>query len=352
MRLYSRPNSPFLWADLGVIGGQRHRVSTGETGKRAAAQSADRIRESIEQQLAPRPRDWTISQCLGTWWDDHATTTRSANWIWSNIENLNRCLAVATPVSGLTNAMLLDFRATRRGEGVQGPTINRDLAYLGAALRHCHDMHGVPVPDVNWKRLKYPENEWRKRHLSTEEYAALHAAADEDLQLLLLAAVTTGLRRGNLFALEWHQLDLTARTVTIPTSKGRESKVKRLAAPLAAALTDKRQRLARDTDAVPSGKVFELTNWRRRWARATKAANLVDFHFHDLRHTFATWARRGGVSITGLREALDHSDVKMTMRYDNVTPDEIATTFDRAASLLPTTSGTQTGTPKTKTKGK
>jgi integrase len=347
MRLYSRPNSPFLWCDLGTIGGKRHRVSTGETGRRAATQAADRLRDALRRQAAKPASGWTISQCIATWWDDHAATTRSADAIWSNIENLNRHLPVNTVASALTSAQLLEYRARRRGEGVQGPTINRDLAYLRAALRHCHDMHGVPQPDVHWKRLKYPENEWRKRHLSGDEYLALTGAADEELALLILAAVTTGLRRGNLFALEWHQLDLKARTVTVPTGKNRDSRVKRLAAPLAAALDAKRKRLARDTGTVPAGKVFDLTNYRRRWARATREAALTDFKFHDLRHTFATWSRRAGASITELREAMDHGDVKMTMRYDNVSAEEIQTTFDRAASILPRT-GTQTGTRKKK----
>jgi hypothetical protein len=66
--------------------------------------------------------------------------------------------------------------------------------------------------------------------------------------------------------------------------------------------------------------VFDWTNFRKRWEAAVKAAGLVDFHFHDLRHTFASWARMNRADLADISEALDHSTVAVTMRYAHIKP--------------------------------
>lgn len=65
-----------------------------------------------------------------------------------------------------------------------------------------------------------------------------------------------------------------------------------------------------------------------------KAAQLEDFKFHDLRHTFGSWARKAGADLLAIREAMDHSNIAMTMRYAHVDPDTEITAFDRAAATL------------------
>lgn len=338
MQLYQRPGSPFWWVSA-TVNGQRHRISTRQKGKREARLAADRIVAALRASApAQRGGIWTVSQAVGAWWDDHASTTRSAAAIWSNVENLDRCLDCTLPLDRLTAAHLMDFRARRRGEGVRGPTINRDMAYLHAALNHAADVHAQPRPRIAWARLKYPESEWRKRFVSRDEYAALLAHAAPSLRPIIVAAVATGLRRANLFALAWHQVDLDGRTITVPTSKGRRASIKRIAGPLAAELETLRAAILAD-DRIPAGPVFDTTNFRRRWAAAVKGAGLADFRFHDLRHSFATWARKGGVDLAELKEAMDHSSIAMTARYAHVTPDEMLSTFDRASAAFCHTDG-------------
>ncbi|MDT7531314.1 site-specific integrase [Sphingopyxis sp. SE2] len=351
MRLYQRPNSPYWWLDV-TINGQRHRVSTEQTAKREAQKSADRIIEQLSKAPNRSKEIWTVGESLTSWWEEHAKHTASADAIWSNIENLDRCLNCKVRVDRLTNALLMDFRAKRRGEPawrsgkednpdspfVSAQTVNRDLAYLQAALNHVATIHLQPVADIAWSKLKVREKEWRIRFLSADEYTALIDALHPAMRPMVVAAVTTGLRRGKLLAMQWHQVDLKGRTITIPTNKSGRPNIVRITAPLHEELEAMRKAQAIDPTTgearIPTGKVFDTTNYKRRWYAAVKAAQLEDFKFHDLRHTFGSWARKAGADLLAIREAMDHSNIAMTMRYAHVDPDTEITAFDRAAATL------------------
>lgn len=355
MRLYQRTGTPYWWLDV-TVKGHRYRGSTNETGKRAAKIAADRIIDSLEQKLKTVGEVWTISQAITRWWEEHAQHLRSADAIWSNIENIDRCLACSTAIDQLTAAMLMDFRATRRGERanrsaksekakeraakappkfVQPPTINRDIAYLQAALRHAKLMHAQPVPDIPWSKIKYRENEPRNRFASHEEFEAMQGIKDAGLADIILASVATGLRRGNM-RWQWHMVDMRGASLTIARTKGGIPMIIKLAPPVLAMLKRRRTAATKATGKVPapSADVFDWTNFRRRWERLRRDLGMVDFHWHDLRHTFGTWARKAGVDLPALKEAMAHKDIKTTQRYSHVEPDEISGTFDKVAARM------------------
>ncbi|MFN7028425.1 MAG: tyrosine-type recombinase/integrase [Sphingopyxis sp.] len=355
MRLYQRPGSPYWWVDV-TVSGHRHRGSTGCTGKREAQKAADRIIDTLRLQVKRHGDVWTVGEAMTRWWNDHAQHLRSADSIWSNIENIDRCLDCTVRVDALTSAMLMDYRARRRGEPawraaktrvareraasrpprtVSPPTINRDLAYLQAALNHARDIHGQPVAAIPWAKVKYPENQPRNRFASHDEFEAMQTGADADLADIILAAVATGLRRGNM-RWRWHMVDLRGATLTIARTKGGLPMVIKLSAPVVAMLRRRRQAATSADGAIPApdADIFDWTNFRRRWDRLRQTLGLVDFHWHDLRHTFGTWARKAGVDLPTLKEAMAHKDIKTTARYAQVEPDEIAGTFDKVAARM------------------
>lgn len=331
MRIYKRSDSPF-WSYDFAWNGQRYRGSTKETDRRQAEVTAHAILAEIKKRPGRADR-WALTHVIATWWDEHAQHTRSSDAIWSNVENLNRCLDCSIMMDQLAAPALLDFRAKRRGEGATGPTINRDMAYLKAAINHAHRLHGKRLPELDWKSLSYPENPARIRFLSAEEYARLLAAADEDMVPVIIAAVTTGLRKSNLVGdtdrrtgcMQWHQVDLAGSTITITRTKGHRPSVKRIVPALRDELLKIRRR---------KGDVFDTKNFKRRWHSTLDKADLQDFRFHDLRHTFATWARKGGADLIALQNALDHGSITMTMRYAHIDADSEITAFDRASTAM------------------
>lgn len=343
MPVRKRKGSPYFWYSF-TIDGHRFRGSTERTTKREAEEVERDQRILAKQSLAPKV-DWDLQTVLSTYWTEHAKHTRSAYAIEGNFADLQRLIGKGKKTSELTNGDLMDYRAKRRGERRVGKddkpirqapkahTINRELAYLQAAYRHCNRFHKQPMPDIDWKNLKAAEPTWRRRFLAREEEApALLAVLPVNVREIVICAIVTGLRKGNILALDWDEVNLRERQITVLIKGGKEHIVT-IPPALMAILSTKKSR---------KGKVFDTTNFRRRWEAGVKAAGLKNFRFHDLRHTFASWARKNGVDLPTLKEALNHSDISMTMRYANVEPDEVVTTFDRvSATLLGTISGTE-----------
>lgn len=336
MSVYQRKGSPFFWMSINIPGRPRFRGSTGKTKEKDAliveAQKAKELEDGT-----PKVENWRVRDCFGAYWSEHGQHKETEDDILRSLAILRSHFGTDTPIAAITNADVMSFRAKRRGGMIKvddrklGPvspsTVNRDLAYLQAALTHAHLMHGKPPPALAWKKLKLREPEHRIRFAGADEFATLLEGAHEAIRPTIVAAVTTGLRKGNLLALDWHQIDLARSTITIPRTKGKKPLAIRIAPPLAAVL-------GRTEPAKRKGRVFDRTNFRKRWEAAVKAAGLVDFHFHDLRHTFASWARMNGADLADICEAMGHSTVAVTMRYAHIKPDSRDTAFDRVGDML------------------
>ena len=322
MPLYKRKGSPF-WQYSFTVDGVRFRGSTGETGKREAARvEAERLHQ---YRHATVPRDnWTLAHCLAIYWQDQARHKRSSEVTLHKLGKLREHLDKDKPIMALTNVDLLEYRAKRRGEGLEPHSVNRDFAYLKAALRHAQQMHGQQVPSLAWRELKATEPTGRTRYLSRTEYSQLLEHCDDALALLVRFAVATGLRKTNILTLDWRNVDLDSGRVSV-ILKGNKPHVVTLPAEMRAALSTLPDR---------QGKVFDSHRFRRRWEKAVKAAGLKDFRFHDLRHTCASWMRMAGVDIADICDALGHSSVTVTMRYAHVMPEEHISPFDRISSRV------------------
>ena len=191
---------------------------------------------------------------------------------------------------------------------------------------------------------KYPEAK-RVRSLTDQEARALgkllakkaasHPSAVAMLKLILL----TGARPGELRALEWAWVDLKAGVITVPQEHhktGRKTGEDRFIGlgPAAIALLKVRKKGATSKWVFPNdagdGTYGGLsTFWRRLHkpkdggADELAVAGLLDLRPYDLRHTYATWARRGGTGLADLADQLGHTDVRMSRRYAHAQPEVI-----------------------------
>lgn len=322
MSLYQRPGSPYWQYDF-TLDGLRFRGSTGKAGKREALKVEDDHKQAARKR-GQRPKEWTVQMLCETYWSEHAQHRASSSTILGQLAAIRRHIGKDRKLSTITNASIMDYRAARRGDELQQHSVNREITILRAAMRHVATIHRVTVPELNWDKLKTEEPPPRQVYLTFEQWAALLNAADASLKPILICAVTTGLRKSNILKMDWSQIRLSAKRIAM-TVKGNKIHEVRITPLLFAALSVMTDR---------EGQVFDTTNFEKRWRAARKAAKLPAIRFHDLRHTFASWARQSGADIADVMEALGHSDISMTMRYAHIKPDAENTAFDKVSAAL------------------
>jgi integrase len=202
-------------------------------------------------------------------------------------------------------------------------TVSRYLTALSApltvAVRDYHWLDTNPLRAV----AKPPQPPHRERCLSAEELERLLRACQRSrnphLHLAVVLALSTGARKNELLQRTWSDLDLAQGTLRLARTKNGE----RRAVPLVGqALT-----LLRARAAVPgrSRWVFPRHDGQKPgfldkpWVTACRSAALEDFHFHDLRHTAASYLAMSGASLREIADVLGHKSLTQTMRYAHLT---------------------------------
>lgn len=203
-------------------------------------------------------------------------------------------------------------------------TINRYAAALGAVLTWSIKKRLAPRGwDNPCKRIerRIEDNEV-VRFLSDAERIALMAACKAStwpkLYLLVLLAITTGARRGELERMRWGDMDLERGICTVDKTKNGDPKI----VPLVPAVVGE----LRAHIGAPGSLVFAS---RRRpdvaynnvsaWQRALKAAGVRNFRFHDLRHSCASYLAQSGATLLEIGDVLGHRQLSVTKRYSHLT---------------------------------
>ena len=164
------------------------------------------------------------------------------------------------------------------------------------------------------------EHNRRLRFLSKEEIVNLIDACDLHLRPIVITALNTGMRKGEILTLVWDQVDLKHGFILLVNTKNGE----RREIPINQTLRDALSALPRHITSPyvfwqgEEGKLFK--DVKRSFNSACRRAGIKDFHFHDLRHTFASHLVMAGVDITTVKELLGHKTLAMTMRYAHLAP--------------------------------
>ena len=249
------------------------------------------------------------------------------------------------------------WRSQRLKAGTKATTVNRDLASLNSALQKAVDwghLEGHPIRNV--KRTK-TDAQAAPRFLSQEEerrlrdtlakrdgkirearesanawrkargYPLLPEIDGDHLTPMVLLALATGLRRGELFNLRWEDIDFAGSSLAVRGGGAKSGQTRHV--PLNSEAVNVLRRWQAQTGAT-GGLVFpgrdgrRLDNIRSAWEGVIETAKIEAFRFHDLRHTFASRLVMAGVDLNTVRELLGHSDYKMTLRYAHLAPEHKA----------------------------
>ena len=205
--------------------------------------------------------------------------------------------------------------------------VNKELAVLSKILTMACEADLITAkPKI---RLFKVSSE-RIRYLTDEEETRLLEALDNCnwLQSIVIFALHAGMRRGEIFNLQWFDVDFARLLIKVRNTKsGKDRSI-----PMNQTVKALLESLPKTNGYVfPSPKTGgKLTDLKRKFDEARTKAEIVNLRFHDLRHTFATRMANAGVDIFTLAELLGHSDIRITKRYAHGTEE----TKRRAVEIL------------------
>lgn len=227
--------------------------------------------------------------------------------------------------------------STARGDllvRVSGPTSNRYLAALSAVMdRAAKEWQWIDRNPVSSVRRR-PEHRGRVRFLSDEErerlLTACQASRDRRLYSLVLFALATGARRGELLGLRWQDVDVAERRARLNKTKNKDRRSLSFPGPAGDLLRE----LAKTPHV--SGYLFgnsagQPTFPKKPWEEALREAEIEDFRFHDLRHTAASYLAMSGATLPELAAFLGHRTLAMVQRYSHLTEPHSAAVAERMA---------------------
>lgn len=285
----------------------------------------------------------------------------------ATLARLQRCFSTdlgGKPLPEITPWLVEKWRSKRMKAGKAQSTINRDLATLKAAMNRAVEWRVIDMNPIARVKPAKVDRKGVVRYLTDDEETRLRAALIEreermraerasanqwrasrgyptrpdlyaiafvdHIRPLTLLALNTGLRRGELFNLGWADVDLPRAVLTVKGGGAKSGQTRHI--PLnAEALEVLRGWGEAEGRVFPGAKGERLDNIKKAWRGITKAAGLIDFRFHDLRHTFASKLVMAGVDLNTVRELLGHGDLTMTLRYAHLAPEHKA---DAVARLV------------------
>lgn len=202
-------------------------------------------------------------------------------------------------------------------------TVNRYGAALAAVITWSIKRRIAPKGFVHPCRSieRRPENNERTRFLSDDEtkrlLGACKASSWPRLYALVLAALTTGARKGELMGLQWRHVDFERCEAYVAQTKNGDPRV----LPLVASVVEELRRFV----GKPEGFVFASPrdptrpfDFVPRWHEALRAARLRGVVFHTLRHTAASWLAKGGADLHAIAVVLGHRQLRMAARYTHM----------------------------------
>jgi len=284
-----------------------------------------------EAELSPKRKKAVAAHLV--WWRNALGSTRLSE-LTTKVIREARDVLIAEPYTRTKERKAITLTKRRKVKNprphTRGPaTVNRYMETLAKALNvAAKERQWIPKnPCADIADLREPDG--RVRFLSDEERAALLKATAElsaDLHALVVVALCTGARAGELTGLRWPVVDFGRKRALLATSKNR-SRVRRL-----------------DTDllfpgSAPSepGEPVKPYDYDKDFKAACKAAALANFRFHDLRHTCASDLAMNGATLGEIAEVLGHKTLAMVKRYAHLTQTHVSGVVERmTAKVYPT----------------
>jgi len=233
-----------------------------------------------------------------------------------------RGLGAETMIRDLDTPALVRWTMAETARGLAPGTVNRRMMELRSALGRARDLgHLAEIPRCPLLRDRHH----RDRIATPEEVGAILEHLSPPMRLAVELAYWTAMRRGEVCALSWGQVDLKARVIRVRAhqTKTRRPRSVPISVTLGAILES---RAGPPSDLVIGCRPQSVTE---AFSRARSAARVDDLRFHDLRHTALTRLRRAGVDLFTLAAIAGHTSMASMRRYQLVSEADLVLAADR-----------------------
>lgn len=247
----------------------------------------------------------------------------------SRIKRVGQAPWASKPIKAIKRKQIKEWHE-RRAKETSGPNANRGLTIASVIFKYAIEHEAVLSNPCEGVKRYSEEGRERGVYLEPDECMALLDSCEDWFRPIVVVALNTGMRRGEILELQWKQIDFLRGRIQ---ARLRETKTKKkrlvgINTHARAALMQMRDLVDAETS-KPTDRVFPFTSWqmRKEWeatlARCTgipedKKEETV---FHTLRHTFASLAVQNGMSLEELMKILGHRVFKTVLRYAKFKPD-------------------------------
>ncbi|MFA5794515.1 MAG: site-specific integrase [Candidatus Brocadiia bacterium] len=219
-----------------------------------------------------------------------------------------------------------------RAAVVKKSTTNRELACMKCIFNVAIKWEYVNDNPVRRVSL-FKENNQRVRYLEKNELVRLLAFSAPHLKPIIIMALNTGLRLSEVLSLTWADIDLQRRLIKVMVTKNNEPRY----IPITNRLMDMLQVVPKRLD-IPylfvNEKGVPYKSVGTSFDNAVRRAGIKDFHFHDLRHTFASYLTMSGAGLRTVQELLGHKTITMTVRYSHLSPEHKQAAVDKMGEFM------------------
>ncbi len=322
MSVYKRERSPFYQIEF-TVNGERFRESSGTTSRREAERIL-KSRRAEEKEKAKKIKNslLTLDEAFGRYWTEHAHKLSWAKEVQRYILQILEAIDPDIAIQDISDSEINDFVQHRLKNNGGKYAINRALSVFRSMHNMARKKWKQDIQVVDWSYFKNKEDK-RTKFLSLTEANTIINHCPEHIALAIEWSIYTGCRKNETFDLKWSDIDLEEGKATIIKKGGGKHTV--WISDQALGVLNRSPRIGR--------YVFSQVNRRKIWEKAVQKAGLNDVHWHDLRHTHASWLRQAGIALEIVQRSLGHSDITTTTRYAHVDDKELRDALQKLPTL-------------------
>lgn len=271
---------------------------------------SDALTRELELLQRGAPTAYSLHDAIARWRDEYEPHLNNAR----SYDSQSRTLDI------LYGSRALEYAAEiaaeiRRTKGLRPATLNRRLALLRRLCNLAHEEWGWLDSHIKIKVLSERGNE-RHIYLTRAKVEELRmTCTNKEAGDLIVFSAFTGVRHSELFRIRAEHIVNGVLRLDARTKNGK---------PRAIPLHPRALTIGLRLPLAISSRML-----RREWDLARTKLNMLHVHWHDLRHTFASWLVQAGVSILEVSKLLGHSTIEVTMRYAHLAPDSLARAIER-----------------------